>query len=121
MKIQGLENKAARQAAEKSQAALGLMIHRNYKKAAQMYEEALAVLKHDKTISFRVFGNLGICYALMGERGKAIEAQREALRHNPDYDRARRHLSDLEAMTDKQYEKFLKDGPNNLTHTEWRE
>lgn len=121
IKIQGIERKAAEPASEKTQAAMGFMMHNNFKKAAQMYEEALAVLKHDKSVSFRVLGNLGICYALMGEREKSVEALHEALRHNPDYDRARRHLSELEAMTDKQYQKFLKDGPGNLTHTEWRE
>ena len=120
IKIQGLENKAAGPASEKTQAALGFMMHKNFKKAAQLYEEALTVLKHDKSVSFKIFGNLGICYALMGEREKAAEALREALRHNPDYDRAREHLSDIESMTDKQYKKFLKEGPDHLTHSEWR-
>ncbi|MDO8806716.1 MAG: tetratricopeptide repeat protein, partial [Elusimicrobiota bacterium] len=120
MKIQGIENKAAKPASEKVDTALGFMLRNNFEKAAQLFEEALTVLKHDKSVSFRIFGNLGICYALTGEREKAIEALREALRHNPDYDRAREHLSDIESMTEKQYKKFLKEGPANLTHTEWR-
>lgn len=120
IKIQGIENKSAEPALEKTQVAMGFMMHKNFKKAAQMYEEALAVLKHDKSVSFRVLGNLGICYALMGEKEKAIEALHEAMRHNPDYDRARRNLSKLESMSGKQYQKFIKDGPDNLTHTEWR-
>jgi tetratricopeptide (TPR) repeat protein len=120
MRVQGIENKASKPAFDTVQAALELMMRKDFSGAARLYEAALAVLRHDKSVSFRVLGNLGICYALLGERGKAVESLREALRHNPDYDRARHHLSDLEKMTDKEYEKFLKEGPERLIHTEWR-
>ncbi|HAH30887.1 MAG TPA: hypothetical protein DCL44_01075 [Elusimicrobia bacterium] len=121
IKIQGIANKTGEAASDKAQAATGFMMHKNFEKAARLYEDALTVLKHDKSISYRVLGNLGICYALMGERDRALETLREALRHNPDYDRARRHLGELESMTAAQYKKFLKNGPGHLTHSEWRE
>lgn len=120
MKIQRIESKASEPASDTVHAALGFMVCKNFPKAARLFEEALTVLKHDRSVSFRVLGNLGICYALMGEREKAVETLREALRHNPDYDRARRHLSDLESMSSRQYEKFLKEGPGHLSHSEWR-
>lgn len=119
MTVRPVENKASGLAVKQHQAALAHMIRNDFKGAAALFEQALAVLKHDRAVSFRLFGNLGICYALMGEKERAFEALREALRHNPDYDRARTHLSDLEAMTDEEYAKFLKDGPGNLAHTEW--
>jgi len=121
IKIQGITNKTGEAASDKAQAATGFMLHKNFEKAARLYEDALTVLKHDKSISYRVLGNLGICCAVMGERDRALETLREALRHNPDYDRARRHLSELESMTAAQYKKFLKNGPGHLTHSEWRE
>ncbi len=110
---------AVNNAAQWANQAPQLMTDGKFDEAALLLEKAWPELKLIDKSAFRVMGNLGVCYAFMGMRDKALDALRTALKYNPDYILARQHLASLESMNDRQYKEFIKAGNKRLKPTEW--
>jgi len=73
----------------------GELLNRNKPgKALKIYEKLFPILK-DFPESFRIYGNLGVCYVLTGNKKKGIEYLKKALEINPDYEVARNNLKNL--------------------------
>jgi tetratricopeptide (TPR) repeat protein len=114
-----LDSPELKQASSDYNRANDEMVKKNYAVAVKLYESAYRLIQYDTKFAFRLLGNLGLCYALLGQREKAMETLQAALRHNPDYDLARKRLSELEKMTPEEYLKFLKEAPNQVFSTPW--
>jgi len=95
------------------------MVQHRFKEAIEKLEAAYELLRHREGINFRVLGNLGLAYAILGRKEDAENALQGALTHNPDYDLARRTLSRLQSMNRWEFERFRREAPSQLTKTEW--
>ncbi len=95
------------------------MLAHRFKEAIEKLEAAYALLKQTDEVNFRVLGNLGLCYAIVGRKDEAMRALQGALTHNPDYDLARRNLSRLRSMGNQEYSQFRRAAPGQLTKIEW--
>lgn len=62
--------------------------------ALKIYENLFPLIK-DSPESFRIYGNLGLCYALTENKEKGIEYLKKALELNPNYKVARKNLKKL--------------------------
>ncbi|MCX7994653.1 MAG: tetratricopeptide repeat protein [candidate division WOR-3 bacterium] len=65
---------------------------------SQKYEEAIKTLKKAQKINNRepkLYYNLGIAYEALNDRDKAINAFRQALSLDPNFQSAREHLDRL--------------------------
>lgn len=73
----------------------GELLNRNKPgEALKIYEKLFPIIK-DFPESFHIYGNLGLCYALTGNKEKGIEYLKKALEINPDYEMARNNLKNF--------------------------
>ena len=65
------------------------------KHAIELYETALKALKTDK-LKHIIFYNLALSYRRVGSNEEAVKFTKRALKYKPDFDKAKRQLSQLE-------------------------
>jgi tetratricopeptide (TPR) repeat protein len=98
VKIEGIRdydvNKAERLYVEEVQALeQGALI-----KAAELFEEVTKMYPEN----YRAWGNLGCCFAYLGDKKEAIKCYKKALSIEPDYEFARESLDWVKGQTEKQ-------------------
>ncbi|MFA6093669.1 MAG: tetratricopeptide repeat protein [Elusimicrobiota bacterium] len=77
--------------------------------ALKHLQKAYSLMKGHED-AFRILENLGTVHAMLGDRKKAIEMLRTALRVNPDYELGRKNLHILETMTPEEFMAAHRDG-----------
>jgi len=70
----------------------------DFNQAIEIYESILPQFE-ERPDSFRLLGNLGACYALIGQKEKGLEYLRKALEINPDYEFAKLNIQKMEEMS----------------------
>lgn len=76
--------------------AFSFMENRDWHKAIPLFQDCTKVLNNHA----QSYGNLGLCYAHVGQKGDAINAFNKALEIDPDYEPAIINKANLEAMKD---------------------
>jgi len=66
------------------------LLNKNYKKAIELFEEALK-----EKPDYLIYYQLGIAYEGLNERDKAKEMYRECLKLNPNFEEANKRLDEL--------------------------
>ncbi|GEM_PF-2835800 len=92
-----------------SREARGHLAKGRANQAIECYVRAYPLLKNHPEL-FRLFGNWATAYIMLGDRERALEMLRSAIRVNPDYKIARNNLHLLETMGPEEFAIKYKEG-----------
>jgi tetratricopeptide (TPR) repeat protein len=95
-----------KQAKELYYAARKLMQEGRYEEALERYERYIELSDKNHV----VWGNMGVCYSLLGNKKEALRCLHRALFLNPDYKVARNNLKLFERATKTQLKNLAREG-----------
>lgn len=106
--IAGVESKE-KKAIDLAMKGRSFLLQSQSEKAIECYSQAYPVLKYHPNV-FRLLGNMAVAYLMSGEREKALEMLRAALKSNPDYTIARNNLHRIESMSPEEFKRRRQEG-----------